>query len=226
MSLRRVPLFALVAVLALTVGWPSKVRAQGGKPVVRVVTLGHENHGKTTLTAAILKVLAERRQAKAIPFDRLDKPAVRSVGGARVAAAQVEYRTTKQQYRHLDCPAPADYVKLLRASNGKLDGAILVVSAQDGPMPQTREHIKLARQARIPALVVYLNKTDLMADPELLELVKLEIRELLKRNGYPGDATVIVQGSALMALRGDQDKRGKESVLQLLGAMDAAFRRR
>src|SRR5680860_1426060 len=171
------------------------------KPHVNVGTIGHVDHGKTTLTAAILKVLAAKGfMASSKSVDQIDRAPEERERGITIATAHVEYETEKRHYAHVDCPGHADYIKNMITGAAQMDGAILVVSAPDGPMPQTREHILLARQVEVPAMVVFLNKVDMMDDPELLELVELEVRELLSQYGFPGDEIPIVRGSALSAL--------------------------
>ncbi len=175
------------------------------KPHVNVGTIGHIDHGKTTLTAAITKVLAQAKLAKYTAFDQIDKAPEERERGITIAIAHVEYETEKRHYAHVDCPGHADYIKNMITGAAQMDGAILVVSAPDGPMPQTREHILLARQVEVPAMVVFLNKVDMMDDEELLELVELEVRELLSKNSFPGDDVPIVRGSALKALESTGD---------------------
>src|SRR5512143_1490690 len=170
------------------------------KPHVNVGTIGHIDHGKTTLTAAITKVLAYKKMASFVAFDQIDKAPEEKERGITIATAHVAYQTTKRHYAHVDCPGHADYIKNMITGAAQMDGAILVVSAPDGPMPQTREHVLLARQVEVPAMVVFLNKVDMMDDPELLDLVELEMRELLTAQKFPGDTTPIVRGSALKAL--------------------------
>ncbi len=170
------------------------------KPHVNVGTIGHIDHGKTTLTAAITKVLATKGWANYKPFDQIDKAPEERERGITIAIAHVEYQTEKRHYAHVDCPGHADYIKNMITGAAQMDGAILVVSAPDGPMPQTREHILLARQVEVPAMVVFLNKVDMMEDEELLELVELEVRELLSKYNFPGDDVPVVRGSALKAL--------------------------
>jgi elongation factor Tu len=179
------------------------------------------DHGKTTLTAAITKVLAETGGANFTPFDQIDKAPEEKARGITISTAHVEYQTGKRHYAHVDCPGHADYVKNMITGAAQMDGAILVVSAADGPMPQTREHILLARQVGVPAIVVYLNKVDMVDDPELLELVELELRELLSSYDFPGDDIPIVKGSALAALEGRDEAVGKASILELMDAVDA-----
>src|ERR671932_817322 len=170
------------------------------KPHVNVGTIGHVDHGKTTLTAAITKTLATRGMASFRAYDSIDKAPEEKARGITIAIAHVEYETDKRHYAHVDCPGHADYIKNMITGAAQMDGAILVVSAPDGPMPQTREHILLARQVEVPAMVVYLNKVDMMDDEELLELVELEVRELLSKYNFPGDDIPIIRGSALAAL--------------------------
>ncbi len=190
------------------------------KPHCNVGTIGHVDHGKTTLTAAITKILEESGGAVFTPFDQIDKAPEEKARGITIATAHVEYETAYRHYAHVDCPGHADYVKNMITGAAQMDGAILVVSAADGPMPQTREHILLARQVGVPAMVVYLNKVDQVDDPELIELVELELRELLSSYDFPGDDLPIIQGSALAALEGGDEETGKNSVLALLEAVD------
>lgn len=190
------------------------------KPHVNVGTIGHVDHGKTTLTAAITKVLADEGKAKAIAFDEIDKAPEEKKRGITIATAHVEYETAKRHYAHVDCPGHADYVKNMITGAAQMDGGILVVSAPDGPMPQTKEHILLARQVGVPSLVCFLNKVDAVDDPELLELVELELRELLSFYKFPGDEIPIVRGSALSALQGNNDEIGKNAILKLMEAVD------
>jgi elongation factor Tu len=193
------------------------------KPHVNVGTIGHVDHGKTTLTAAMTKVLAMKGQANYRPFDSIDNAPEEKARGITIAIAHVEYQTDKRHYAHVDCPGHADYIKNMITGAAQMDGAILVVSAPDGPMPQTREHILLARQVEVPAMVVYLNKVDMMDDPELLELVELELRELLSSYEFPGDDIPIVRGSALQALESkSQDPQAPEyaSIWELLRVVD------
>jgi elongation factor Tu len=191
------------------------------KPHLNIGTIGHVDHGKTSLTAAITKVLAETGGAKYTAYDQIDKAPEERARGITISTAHVEYETAKRHYAHVDCPGHADYVKNMITGAAQMDGAILVVSAADGPMPQTREHILLARQVGVPALVVYMNKVDLLDDPELLELVELEIRELLTKYEFPGDDIPIVKGSAKLALDGDKGELGHGSILKLMEAVDA-----
>ena len=178
----------------------AKQRFERTKPHVNVGTIGHVDHGKTTLTAAITKVLSLRGQAQARAFDTIDKAPEERERGITISIAHVEYQTERRHYAHVDCPGHADYIKNMITGAAQMDGAILVVSAPDGPMPQTREHILLARQVEVPSMVVFLNKVDVMDDEELLELVELEVRELLSAYGFPGDEIPVVRGSALGAL--------------------------
>ena len=199
----------------------AKEKFQRTKPHCNVGTIGHVDHGKTTLTAAITKVLAETGGAVFTAFDEIDKAPEEKARGITIATAHVEYQTENRHYAHVDCPGHADYVKNMITGAAQMDGAILVVSAADGPMPQTREHILLARQVGVPAIVVYLNKIDMVDDPELLELVELELRELLSLYEFPGDDIPIVKGSALAALEGGDETTGKASIVELLAQVDA-----
>jgi elongation factor Tu len=198
----------------------AKEKFQRTKPHCNIGTIGHVDHGKTTLTAAITKVLAETGGATFTAYDQIDKAPEEKARGITISTAHVEYQTDKRHYAHVDCPGHADYVKNMITGAAQMDGAILVVSAADGPMPQTREHILLARQVGVPALVVYMNKVDMVDDPELLELVELEVRELLSKYNFPGDKIPVIKGSALMALEGKDDKLGKQSILELMKAVD------
>jgi elongation factor Tu len=201
----------------------AKEKFDRSKPHVNIGTIGHIDHGKTTLTAAITKVLAKHNpKNKFRSFDSIDNAPEEKARGITIAVAHVEYETAKRHYAHVDCPGHADYIKNMITGAAQMDGAILVVSAPDGPMPQTREHILLGRQVGIPSIVVYLNKVDMIAkeDQELLDLVELELRELLSKYQYPGDTTPIVRGSALKALEGDPAEMGEPSVLKLLEACD------
>ena len=193
------------------------------KPHLNIGTIGHVDHGKTTLTAAITKVLAKKNFAKFLAYDQIDKAPEERERGITIAIAHVEYETDKRHYAHVDCPGHADYIKNMITGAAQMDGAILVVSSPDGPMPQTREHILLGRQVGVPAIVVYLNKVDMIAkeDAELLDLVELELRELLSKYQYPGDTTPIVRGSALKALEGDPSDIGEPSIMKLLDACDS-----
>src|SRR5213593_2779472 len=178
----------------------AKKKFERTKPHVNVGTIGHIDHGKTILTAAITKTLAAAKLAKYTPFDQIDKAPEERERGITIAIAHLEYETEKRHYAHVDCPGHADYIKNMITGAAQMDGAILVVSAPDGPMPQTREHVLLARQVEVPAMVVFLNKVDMMEDEELLELVEMELRELLSKYGFPGEEIPIVRGSALQAL--------------------------
>jgi elongation factor Tu len=196
----------------------AKERFVRTKPHVNVGTIGHIDHGKTTLTSAITKVLAERKLAKYIEFGQIDKAPEERERGITIAIAHVEYETEKRHYAHVDCPGHADYIKNMITGAAQMDGAILVVAATDGPMPQTREHILLARQVGVPSIVVYMNKCDAVDDPELLELVELEVQELLTKYEFPGDETPIIRGSALKALEGDPN--WTKSIDELMEAVD------
>ncbi len=199
----------------------AKEKFERNKPHCNVGTIGHVDHGKTTLTAAITKVLAETSgKGAAVDFANIDKAPEERERGITISTAHVEYETDARHYAHVDCPGHADYVKNMITGAAQMDGAILVVNAADGPMPQTREHILLARQVGVPALVVYLNKVDQVDDEELLELVEMEIRELLSEYEFPGDDIPIIPGSALAALEGRDDNIGKESILKLMAAVD------
>jgi elongation factor Tu len=198
----------------------SKAKFERNKPHCNVGTIGHIDHGKTTLTAAITKVLAETGGATFVPFDQIDKAPEERERGITIATAHVEYETAKRHYAHVDCPGHADYIKNMITGAAQMDGAILVVAATDGPMPQTREHILLARQVGVPAMVVYMNKVDAVADAELLDLVELEVRELLTKYEFPGDDVPVIRGSALHALQGEPGELGKPSVLALMKAVD------
>ena len=197
-----------------------KKKFERTKPHANVGTIGHVDHGKTTLTTAITKVLAETGGAEFIAYDQIDKAPEEKERGITIATAHVEYETDKRHYAHVDCPGHADYVKNMITGAAQMDGAILVVNAADGPMPQTREHILLARQVGVPAIVVYLNKVDQVQDKELIELVEEEIRELLTSYKFPGDKTPIIKGSALAAIEGKDEAIGKNSILELMKAID------
>ncbi|MGB7971670.1 MAG: elongation factor Tu [Candidatus Deferrimicrobiaceae bacterium] len=199
----------------------AKQKFERKKPHVNVGTIGHVDHGKTTLTAAVTKVLATRGLAQFVAFDQIDRAPEERERGITIATAHVEYETAKRHYAHVDCPGHADYIKNMITGAAQMDGAILVVSAADGPMPQTREHILLARQVGVPCIVVFLNKVDMVDDPELLELVELEIRELLSKYNFPGDETPIVRGSALKALECGCGKEGCASCQCITDLMDA-----
>ena len=193
------------------------------KPHCNIGTIGHVDHGKTTLTAAITKVLAEAGGATAMSYDQIDKSPEEKARGITISTSHVEYETANRHYAHVDCPGHADYVKNMITGAAQMDGGILVVSAADGPMPQTREHILLARQVGVPALVVFMNKCDMVDDAELIELVEMEIRELLSKYDFPGDTIPIIKGSATEALSGAQGALGKEAILKLMEAVDASI---
>ena len=197
----------------------SKEKFNRSKPHCNIGTIGHVDHGKTTLTAAITKVLSEAGGAQFVAYDQIDKAPEEKERGITISTAHVEYETEKRHYAHVDCPGHADYVKNMITGAAQMDGAILVVNAADGPMPQTREHILLARQVGVPALVVFLNKVDTVQDKELLELVEVEIRELLTSYKFPGDKIPIIKGSALKAIEGDQDL-GVKPIMELMKAVD------
>jgi elongation factor Tu len=200
----------------------SKAKFERTKPHVNVGTIGHVDHGKTTLTAAITKHLESKGWASYVPFDQIDKAPEEKERGITIATAHVEYQTEKRHYAHVDCPGHADYIKNMITGAAQMDGAIVVVSAADGPMPQTREHILLARQVNVPYLIVYLNKVDMVDDPELLDLVELEVRELLSEYQFPGDEIPIVRGSALKALESDDpNSEDVKSIWELMDAIDA-----
>jgi elongation factor Tu len=199
----------------------AKAKFERTKPHVNIGTIGHVDHGKTTLTAAITKVLAGKGQAEFRSFDQIDNAPEERERGITIATAHVEYETDKRHYAHVDCPGHADYVKNMITGAAQMDGAILVVSAADGPMPQTREHILLARQVGVPYMVVFLNKADMVDDAELVELVELEIRELLSSYDFPGDDIPIIKGSALKGLEGDKGELGEEAILKLMDAVDS-----
>jgi len=199
----------------------SKQKFERKKPHLNIGTIGHVDHGKTTLTAAITKVLEKQGKAKFLAYDQIDKAPEERERGVTINIAHVEYETDKRHYAHVDCPGHADYVKNMITGAAQMDGAILVVSAADGPMPQTREHILLARQVGVPAIVVFLNKADMVDDKELLELVELEVRELLSKYKFPGDDTPIIIGSALKALEGDTSDMGEGAILKLMEAVDS-----
>jgi elongation factor Tu len=196
----------------------AKDKFERSKPHVNIGTIGHVDHGKTTLTAAITTVLAEKGMAEAKKYDQIDAAPEEKERGITINTAHVEYSTVSRHYAHVDCPGHADYVKNMITGAAQMDGAILVVSAADGPMPQTREHILLARQVGVPSVVVFLNKCDMVDDPELLDLVEMEVRDLLSQYEFPGDTIPIVRGSALKALEGDP--KYKEGILQLMSAVD------
>src|SRR5207247_6503788 len=199
----------------------AKKKCERTKPHVNIGTIGHIDHGKTTLTAAITKVLAEKGLADFTPFDQIDKAPEERERGITIAIAHVEYSTEKRHYAHIDCPGHADFIKNMITGAAQMDGAILVVSAADGPMPQTKEHVLLARQVDVPAIVVFLNKIDLVDDPELLDLVEMEIRELLSKYGFPGDEIPIIRGSSLPAYQNPKDPKASKCISDLLDAVDA-----
>ncbi len=198
----------------------AKAKFERTKPHCNVGTIGHVDHGKTTLTAAITKILAESGGASFTSYEEIDKAPEEKARGITISTAHVEYETEARHYAHVDCPGHADYVKNMITGAAQMDGAILVVSAADGPMPQTREHILLARQVGVPALVVYLNKVDMVDDEEILELVELEVRELLSSYDFPGDDIPVVRGSALLALEDGEASQGRDSIIALMGAVD------
>ena len=199
----------------------SKAKFERTKPHVNVGTIGHVDHGKTTLTAAITEVQSKKGLAEYVPFDQIDKAPEEKARGITIATAHVEYETDKRHYAHVDCPGHADYVKNMITGAAQMDGAILVVSAADGPMPQTREHILLARQVGVPYIVVFMNKCDMVDDPELLDLVELEVRDLLKKYEFPGDDIPVIRGSAKQAMDGGgKDEKANEPILKLMEAVD------
>jgi elongation factor Tu len=198
----------------------AKEKFERNKPHCNIGTIGHVDHGKTSLTAAITKVLAEKGQAQYKAYDAIDAAPEEKARGITISTAHVEYETGKRHYAHVDCPGHADYVKNMITGAAQMDGAILVVSAADGPMPQTREHILLARQVGVPAIVVFLNKCDMVDDKDLLDLVEMEVRELLSKYDFPGDKIPIIHGSALSALEGKSDGFGKEAIEKLMDAVD------
>src|SRR5476649_2022505 len=199
----------------------AKAKFERTKPHCNIGTIGHVDHGKTSLTAAITKVLAETGGATAVAFDEIDKAPEEKQRGITISIAHVEYETEARHYAHVDMPGHADYIKNMITGAAQMDGAILVVSAADGPMPQTREHILLAKQVGVPAMVVFLNKCDMVDDPELLELVELEVRELLSKYDFPGDKIPIIKGSALAALEDKDKKLGHDAILELMAAVDS-----
>src|SRR5881394_769193 len=199
----------------------AKARFERKKPHVNVGTIGHIDHGKTTLTAAITKVLASRQLAQFVPFEQIDKAPEERERGITINTAHVEYETGRRHYAHVDCPGHADYIKNMITGAAQMDGAILVVAASEGPMPQTREHILLARQVGVPALVVFLNKVDLVDDAELLELVEMELREMLTHYGYPGDEIPMTRGSAKAAYDKPADPAASKCISDLLDTVDA-----
>jgi len=199
----------------------SKEKFLRDKPHVNIGTIGHVDHGKTTLSAAITKVLAKKGGAQFMSYDQIDKTPEERERGITISTAHLEYQTDKRHYAHVDCPGHADYVKNMITGAAQMDGAILVVSAADGPMPQTREHILLARQVGVPYIVVYMNKCDMVDDAELLDLVELEVRELLNTYKFPGDEIPVIRGSALKALEGEDSELGEKSIFKLMDAVDA-----
>ncbi len=199
----------------------AKEKFERSKPHCNIGTIGHVDHGKTTLTAAITTVLAKQGKAEARAYDQIDGAPEEKARGITISTAHVEYETDKRHYAHVDCPGHADYVKNMITGAAQMDGAILVVSAADGPKPQTREHVLLARQVGVPALIVYLNKMDLVDDPELVDLVEMEVRDLLNSYNFPGDDTPIIRGSALAALEGRDKELGEDSIMKLMEAIDS-----
>ena len=199
----------------------AKAKFERNKPHCNIGTIGHVDHGKTTLTAAITSVLSELGGGEKVAYDQIDKAPEEKARGITIATAHVEYDTANRHYAHVDCPGHADYVKNMITGAAQMDGAILVVSAADGPMPQTREHILLARQVGVPYLVVFMNKVDMVDDAELIELVEMEIRELLTSYGFPGDDIPVIKGSALAALEGNKDAIGKDKIMELMAAVDS-----
>ena len=199
----------------------AKEKFERKKPHVNIGTIGHIDHGKTTLTSAITRVLATKGLAKATAFDQIDKAPEEKERGITIATAHVEYESLKRHYAHVDCPGHADYIKNMITGAAQMDGAILVVAATDGPMPQTREHILLARQVGVPSIVVFMNKCDMVDDPELIELVDMELRELLSKYNFPGDDTPIIQGSALKALENPEDEAAAQCIWDLMDACDS-----
>src|SRR5437879_4165123 len=202
-------------------GHMAKKKFERTKPHVNVGTIGHIDHGKTTLTAAITKTLSLKGGAEFRAFDTIDNAPEERERGITISIAHVEYETDKRHYAHVDCPGHADYIKNMITGAAQMDGAILVVSAADGPMPQTREHVLLARQVGVPALVVFMNKVDMVDDPELLDLVELEVRELLSSYQFPGDDIPVVRGAALFALEGRDPEQGHDKILELMEAVDS-----
>ena len=199
----------------------AKAKFERNKPHLNIGTIGHVDHGKTSLTAAITKVLARSGGATFMAYDQIDKAPEEKARGITINTAHVEYETVNRHYAHVDCPGHADYIKNMITGAAQMDGAILVVSAADGPMPQTKEHVLLARQVNVPYIVVFLNKCDVLDDPELLELVEMEVRDLLNAYEFPGDAVPVIRGSALKALEGDMSEIGEPSILKLMAAVDA-----
>src|SRR6187397_162481 len=198
----------------------AKEKFERSKPHCNIGTIGHVDHGKTSLTAAITKILAEKGGAKYTAYDEIDKAPEERARGITISTAHVEYQSEKRHYAHVDCPGHADYVKNMITGAAQMDGAILVVSAADGPMPQTREHILLARQVGVPSIVVFLNKVDMVDDPELLDLVEMEVRDLLSSYEFPGEEIPVIKGSALCALEGTKPELGHDSILKLMAAVD------
>src|SRR3982075_211637 len=198
-----------------------KQKFDRSKPHMNIGTIGHIDHGKTTLTAAITKILAAEGGAEFVPFDKIDNAPEEKARGITISTAHVEYSTEKRHYAHVDCPGHADYIKNMITGAAQMDGAILVVAATDGPMPQTREHVLLARQVNVPSLVVALNKVDAVDDPELLDLVELEVRELLKKYQFPGDDIPVVRGSALGAMEKPEDAVAAKCIWELMDAVDS-----
>ena len=199
----------------------AKQKFERKKPHVNIGTIGHVDHGKTTLTAAITKTLSEKGFADFVAFDQIDKAPEEKERGITIATAHVEYETENRHYAHVDCPGHADYIKNMITGAAQMDGAILVVAATDGVKEQTAEHVLLARQVNVPAMVIYLNKCDMVDDPELLELNEMELRELLNKNHFPGDDIPIIRGSALKALEGEDSEYGKQSIWKLMEAVDS-----
>jgi elongation factor Tu len=201
----------------------AKAKFERNKPHVNIGTIGHVDHGKTSLTAAITKVLSKTGGATFTAYDQIDKAPEEKARGITINTAHVEYETQNRHYAHVDCPGHADYIKNMITGAAQMDGAILVVSAADGPMPQTKEHVLLARQVNVPYIVVFLNKCDMLDDPELLDLVEMEVRELLSAYDFPGDSVPVIRGSALKALEGDTSEIGEPAILKLMAAVDAAI---
>jgi elongation factor Tu len=201
----------------------AKAKFERTKPHVNIGTIGHVDHGKTSLTAAITKILAESGGATFMAYDQIDKAPEEKARGITINTAHVEYETKNRHYAHVDCPGHADYIKNMITGAAQMDGAILVVSAADGPMPQTKEHVLLAKQVNVPYIVVFLNKCDMLDDPELLDLVEMEVRELLSSYDFPGDTVPVIRGSALKALEGDTSPIGKPAILKLMEAVDASI---
>jgi elongation factor Tu len=201
----------------------AKAKFERNKPHVNIGTIGHVDHGKTSLTAAITKVLAKSGGALFMAYDQIDKAPEEKARGITINTAHVEYETANRHYAHVDCPGHADYIKNMITGAAQMDGAILVVSAADGPMPQTKEHVLLAKQVNVPYIVVFMNKCDMLDDPELLDLVEMEVRELLSSYDFPGDSLPVIRGSALKALEGDTSEIGEPSILKLMAAVDASI---